>query len=56
MSAVPVAFDTDDAVWPNQSPFSPRRNEKYTTVQARDHGIQVVICEAPEARVEDLTR
>ena len=30
------------------------RSEKYTTVQARDHGLQVVLREAPEAPVEDL--
>ena len=30
------------------------RGEKYTTAQARDHGIQVVLREAPEARIEDL--
>ena len=32
------------------------RSEKYTTAQARDHGIQVVLSEAPEAPVSDLTR
>jgi hypothetical protein len=31
------------------------RSEKYTTAQARDHGIQVVLREAPEAGVQDLT-
>ena len=30
------------------------RSEKYTTAQARDHGLQVVLREAPEAPVEDL--
>jgi uncharacterized protein YegP (UPF0339 family) len=30
------------------------RGEKYTTAQARDHGIQVVLREAPEARIEDI--
>ena len=32
------------------------RSEKYTTAQARDHGIQVVLREAPEARVEELAQ
>ena len=31
------------------------RSEKYTTAQARDHGIQVVLSEAPEATVQDLS-
>ena len=31
------------------------RSEKYTTAQARDYGIQVVLREAPSARVEDLS-
>ena len=31
------------------------RSEKYTTAQARDQGLQVVIREAPEARVQDLS-
>ena len=31
------------------------RSEKYTTAQARDHGIQVVLREAPGARLEDLS-
>lgn len=30
------------------------RSEKYTTAQARDYGIQVVLREAPEAPVQDL--
>ncbi len=29
------------------------RSEKYTTAQARDHGLQVVIREAPDAPVQD---
>ena len=31
------------------------RSEKYTTAQARDHGIQVVLREALEARVQDVS-
>ena len=30
------------------------RSEEYTTAEARDHGIQAVLCEGPEARVQDL--
>ena len=31
------------------------RSEKYTTAQARYNGLQVVPCEAPKARVQDLS-
>ena len=31
------------------------RSEKYTTAQARDTDIQVVLREAPEARAQDLS-
>ncbi|WP_226915581.1 DUF1508 domain-containing protein [Hymenobacter siberiensis] len=31
------------------------RSEKYTTAQFRDHGLQVVIREAPEAQIQDLS-
>ena len=31
------------------------RSEKYTTTQARDYGLQVVLREAPKARVQDLS-
>ena len=30
------------------------RSEKYTTAQARDHGLSVVISEAPQAPTKDL--
>ena len=31
------------------------RSEKYPTAQARDHGLQVVLREAPEARIQVLS-
>ncbi len=31
------------------------RSEKYPTALARDHGLQVVLREAPEAQVQDLS-
>ena len=31
------------------------RSEKYTTAQARNHGLSVVLTEAPKAAIADLT-
>ena len=31
------------------------RNEKYTTAANRDHGLNVVLTEAPKASIVDLT-
>ena len=31
------------------------RSEKYTTAQARDHGLQVVLREAPAAHIQNLS-